>query len=427
MSATDRDVTRVVRSWLHEDEHENADRVLDLVLDQLDTTPQRRVTWWPVRRPTTMNTTFRYGIAAVALAVAALFGFTYLNNQVGDDDSTPTPIPSELSVGPLPAGLQHPFLGPPRPIPGISSEPAAAILTFDGTAFTFNTGASDVLDSTATITSSGQLKLTSEVVGSTCQAGDVGLYDYSFSNGGTQLTISGTDDCEAREAAVVGSWQTSNCRNPDNACLGDLLPGSYSSQFFEPRPGGEWAPRYGALTYTVPDGWAASSDFPESYALLTHEAYAAMDLNADGCSACPDGIYVWAAPMAAADDCLEEAAPGVGTTAAELAAWVEANPNFVVERRPSVTIAGQPAIVLMAEAADGATGLCGESGEAGPPIFYNGWHMAIAPGDRQLFILVDLAGGDTILVNVDTVDPGALDAIAAEAMPIIETFEFPQR
>ncbi len=50
--STDRDVTRIVRSWLHEDAYEDADRVLDLVLDQLDTTPQRRATWWPVRRPT---------------------------------------------------------------------------------------------------------------------------------------------------------------------------------------------------------------------------------------------------------------------------------------------------------------------------------------------------------------------------------------
>lgn len=372
-----------------------------------------------------MNTTFRYGIAALAVAMAALLGYTYLNSQIGDD-SSPSPSPSELSVVSLPAGWQHPFLGPPRAIPGISSEPAAAILTFDGTAFTFNTGVSDVLDSTATITSSGQLQLTSEVGGSTCEAGDEGLYDYSFLNGGTQLTISGTDDCEAREAAVVGIWQTSNCRNPDNFCLGDLQAGTYSSQYFEPRPRGEWAPRYGALTYTVPDGWAASSDFPEGYALITQEAYAAVDLEADGCNACPDGITVLAAPQAAAADCLEEGASGVGTSAAELAAWVEANPNLVAERRPSVTIDGQPATVLLVEMAEGATGLCGESGEAGPPIFYNGWHLAIAPGDRQLFILVDLAGGDTVLVNVDTVDPAALDAIAAEAMPIIETFEFPQ-
>ena len=425
MSATDRDVTRVVRSWLHEDEHENADRVLDLVLDQLDTTPQRRATWWPVRRPTTMSTPFRYAIAAVALAVAVLLGFTYLNNQVGDPD--PTPIPSDLSIVPLPAGLQHPFLGPPRAIPGISSEPAAAILTFDGTTFTFSTGAGNVLASTATITSSGQLQLTTEANGSTCELGDEGLYDYSLSPGGSLLTISGTDDCAAREAALVGTWQTSNCRNPDNACLGDLEAGTYSSQFFEPRPQGEWRHRFGALTYTVPGGWAATSDFPDGYVLTTQEAYAAADPNADGCAACPDGITVLAAPTAASDDCVDEAAPGVGTSAAELAAWVEGNSNFVVERQPSETIDGQPAIVLVVEMAEGATGLCGDAGEAGAPIFYNGWHLAIAAGDRQAFILVDLAGGGTVLVNVDGVDPANLDALLAQALPIIESFEFPPR
>ena len=40
--STDRDTTRIVRSWLGTDEHESADRVLDAVLDQLDATPQRR-------------------------------------------------------------------------------------------------------------------------------------------------------------------------------------------------------------------------------------------------------------------------------------------------------------------------------------------------------------------------------------------------
>ena len=90
MSAN-RDVTGIVRSWLREDGPEDADRVLDLVLDQLDTTPQRRATWWPARRPLTMSISFRYGIAAVALAVAALLGFTYIRNQVGTTDPTPTP------------------------------------------------------------------------------------------------------------------------------------------------------------------------------------------------------------------------------------------------------------------------------------------------------------------------------------------------
>ena len=46
---TERDVTRIVRSWLRTDEHESADRVLDNVLALLDATPQRR-SWWPARR-----------------------------------------------------------------------------------------------------------------------------------------------------------------------------------------------------------------------------------------------------------------------------------------------------------------------------------------------------------------------------------------
>ena len=40
--STDRDIDRTVRSWLNEDRHEDADRVLGTVLDQVDTSPQGR-------------------------------------------------------------------------------------------------------------------------------------------------------------------------------------------------------------------------------------------------------------------------------------------------------------------------------------------------------------------------------------------------
>ncbi len=62
---TDRDTTRMVRSWLRTDEHESADRVLEAVLASLDTTPQRRL-WWPSRRFTKMNTLTRLAVAAAA-------------------------------------------------------------------------------------------------------------------------------------------------------------------------------------------------------------------------------------------------------------------------------------------------------------------------------------------------------------------------
>ena len=75
--STDRDTTRIVRSWLRTEEHESADRVLDAVLDHLDTTPQRRFTWWPARRFSHMNNTAKLALVAAVFVVAALLGYNY--------------------------------------------------------------------------------------------------------------------------------------------------------------------------------------------------------------------------------------------------------------------------------------------------------------------------------------------------------------
>jgi hypothetical protein len=100
--STDRDTTRIVRSWLRADEHESADRVLDAVLDRLDTTPQRRITWWPARRLPDMNTMMKLGLAAAAVVIAALLGYTYLVapnvGGPGLDDPSPTPTPEPRAL-----------------------------------------------------------------------------------------------------------------------------------------------------------------------------------------------------------------------------------------------------------------------------------------------------------------------------------------
>ena len=76
MSA-ERDMTRIVRSWLQVDEHESADRVLDIVLDLLDTTPQHRSAW-PVRRFVVMNSYAKLAIAAVVVVVVTIGGLALL-------------------------------------------------------------------------------------------------------------------------------------------------------------------------------------------------------------------------------------------------------------------------------------------------------------------------------------------------------------
>ena len=108
--STDRDTTRIVRSWLEEGATALPDRVLDAVLDELPTTPQRRVTWWPARRFPIMNQAMRLGIAAAVVAVATLFGYSYLvapnmgDPGLGDPSPTPTATPQPLGDGPLDAG-----------------------------------------------------------------------------------------------------------------------------------------------------------------------------------------------------------------------------------------------------------------------------------------------------------------------------------
>jgi hypothetical protein len=67
---SDRDVNRAIRSWLREDRHEDVSRIAGMVLDQVDTIPQRRATWWPARRTPIMNRIVTIGLGAAAVVVA---------------------------------------------------------------------------------------------------------------------------------------------------------------------------------------------------------------------------------------------------------------------------------------------------------------------------------------------------------------------
>jgi hypothetical protein len=112
----ERDVTRIVRSWLRTDEHEAADRVLDNVLALLDTTPQRR-SWWPARRIADMNTFAKLGIAAAAVLVVAVAAINLLpGNGVGGIGPPASPSPT----------------APPTPGPTPSPTPARAVFPAAG-------------------------------------------------------------------------------------------------------------------------------------------------------------------------------------------------------------------------------------------------------------------------------------------------------
>jgi len=115
--STDNDVARSLRSWLKESRHEDADRVLDVVFDQIPATPQRRAGWLARRLPE-MTSSTRIALAAAAVVVIAVVGYQLVGgSNVGGPTPTPTPQatvtptasaePSAPADGSLPVGSSH--------------------------------------------------------------------------------------------------------------------------------------------------------------------------------------------------------------------------------------------------------------------------------------------------------------------------------
>jgi hypothetical protein len=125
----DRDTTRVVRSWLRTDDHESADRVLEIVLSSLDTTPQRRHLW-PARRLTRMinGTRLAIGAAAAVLVVGFLgYNLASLTPDVGMAPSpslAPPSTPSQTPAASIPSLAGQESLGGRYRIPSIGTSGA---------------------------------------------------------------------------------------------------------------------------------------------------------------------------------------------------------------------------------------------------------------------------------------------------------------
>jgi hypothetical protein len=117
---SERDTTRIVQSWLENGVTDLPDRVLDPVLDQLPTTPQRRHPW-QARRFNKMNSTLKIAIAAAAVVVIGIVGLTRLQgSSVTGVAAGPSPAPTATG-----APSQSPEVTRISPLPtsGVVFEP----------------------------------------------------------------------------------------------------------------------------------------------------------------------------------------------------------------------------------------------------------------------------------------------------------------
>lgn len=136
--SSDRDVDRIVRSWLDEGVTALPDRVLDAVLDQVPATPQRR-SWWPVRRFAQMHAFAKAAIAAAVLVLVTTVGLSLLPRtpDLGGPADSVTPSPTE---SPLPS--PSPVLSDAFPPSGRVS-PGSYVVQVGDVRWSFDVAASD--------------------------------------------------------------------------------------------------------------------------------------------------------------------------------------------------------------------------------------------------------------------------------------------
>ena len=115
-NASDRDVTRAIRSWLHEDRHEDASRIAAAVLDRVEATPRRRPSWWPARRTPTLSKLVPIGLGAAAVVAVLVVGVQLFGSPSGGVGSQATPTP-ELTASPKPIDSPEPSTSSPPSAP----------------------------------------------------------------------------------------------------------------------------------------------------------------------------------------------------------------------------------------------------------------------------------------------------------------------
>jgi hypothetical protein len=438
----ERTFDRLARAWLDLMPDEAPDRAVEAVLQAVETTPQVRPPWrWLPRRLSNMNRTL-IAAAVSGAVVLAVGGGLWLTRSDGPPVGGPSPTPSptaSASASPAPASvpeeLRYHWLGTVVDTPGLPTGRDRAILVVGPSAVAIAHNPFPLLRSDVPGTDGNELRVVTSDAGDGCDLGDVGLYAWSLSPGGSKLELTATsDDCESRRAAFEGEWERAACRNPDNDCLGDLEAGTYHSQFIGPRldDGEPWIADFGAFSYTVPDGWANTADFPDNYVLMRSADYAVSTDAKDGTK---DLIEFVARPGIGLqnEQCEPLVKPNSGRSVADLIAHVTTHPGLTATTPQPITIDGHPGQIVDVEMAPSWTGGCPEVPdrililftEAGRDMTGTGREQ---PGlwrtDKMRVVLLDLGGGDVLLITITARDPAAFDGLMAEAMPIIESLTF---
>ena len=361
---------------------------------------------------------------AIAVLIVAL------GAACGGATTSGTPMPSasqSAEIAELPEDLRYFWIGETRLIPefGSGQDRSNFDIGPDGTTFSFYTGDDDALASRGSAVGDDRFSLTSTEDGAGCEAGDVGIYDWSLTPGGGTLTVAAVEDaCDSRLAALPGTWARAACENenPDAGCLGELEAGTHLSTYFAPFLPADvhWEYERGAMSYTVPPGWTNSADWPIEYVLQPQavDNFTGIFLANEIAIASPG------------DSCPEEPDPLMGRSVAEMTSWLTTAEGVAASDPVAVSIGGLDGAMVELAMEPAWTGTCPFSnGMPVVPLFVSpapdaGIHWVIGQETRMRVYLLDRGDGTALIIDVEAPDEGSYQAILDEATGIVESIEF---
>ena len=416
----ERDIERVLDAWFESGPNVMPDRLFDDVLGRVAHLPQRGAL--PSLRSFRTDSGSRWlglAVAAIVVAVVGLTAFSRPTDQSAGDSA-------------LPEALRGRWAGPPKAIQARAEVPfsmlnAASVIEIGLRSFTFQhagngPGGATLLRAASTTAGDGRIRLDSADGGAFCGDGDSGLYRWSVSPGGLVLTISEpTDDCQIRADTLAGTWWKVGCQIDGGTCLGKLEAGTYSSQFFDPfyDTNNVFVLRFGALSYSVPDGWSNDYDWSESFKLWTSEV--SID----------SGIFLTSDVVVVSqeDPCLEMPSTTVGRTAQEMTDWLTTASGVVASSPIPVTIGGLSGSRLDVSLDPAWTESCGVSEVPTRILFSNstfgaGTRWALEPEVRMRVFLLDIGDGRTLAVIIRGETQTEYDALVDVGTSVVESFEF---
>ena len=363
----------------------------------------------------------RWAVAGLAVVLIGVVGF----GVIGRPAISSAPSPTVSAGGPVPAVLRHSWQRPLPVAPGPDVSGGSGVLSLaDGQLQSRSDPGAAPSRSSISATGADGLTVTATVETLGCAVGDVGAYRWLLEGKGTVMTLTamGTDACAAREAAVIGPWVRSDLPPPVDPAA-TLSPGTHLTSGFDPFDDPAASIR---LSYTVGEGWKVKEDLRTTFTMDQPTTGSIMVLMAHPRMVAPRDVGV---PCGVVGD-----APDVGGSLDDLVAAIQARPGVISTQPAPVTIAGHEGRSLDLRIAASGTGGCRapDGSVAGVAVLHQagsaeGPVIGVAPDRPLRLILVDLGQGQTMAValfEIETTQPAEFAARVAEAMPIVESFEF---